>query len=44
VDKALADRIGRWVQQAAKSPDVLAAEPAAGGLPSSEPAGCADPA
>ena len=27
VDKALADRIGRWVQQAAKSPGVLAAEP-----------------
>jgi fermentation-respiration switch protein FrsA (DUF1100 family) len=44
VDKALADRIGRWVRQAAKSPDVLAAGPTAGDRPSSEPAGCADPA
>jgi len=44
VDKALTDRIGRWVQQAAKSPHVLAAEPAAGGRPSAEPAGCPDPA
>jgi hypothetical protein len=39
VDKALTDRIGRWVQQAARSPDVLPA----GDRPSSEPAGCADP-
>ena len=44
VDMELTDRIGRWVQQAAKSPDVLAAERAAGDRPSSEPAGCADPA
>jgi pimeloyl-ACP methyl ester carboxylesterase len=44
VDKALTDRIGRWVQQAATSPHVLAAEPAAGDRHSAEPAGCADPA
>ncbi len=44
LDMDLTDRIGRWVQQAAKSPDVLAAGPAAGDRPSSEPAGCADPA
>ena len=35
VDKALIDRIGRWVQQAAESPDVLAAEPSAGDRPPS---------
>jgi hypothetical protein len=44
VDKALTDRIGRWVQQAAESPHVLAAGPADGDRPSSEPAGCPDPA
>jgi pimeloyl-ACP methyl ester carboxylesterase len=44
VDVGLTDRIGRWVQQAAKSPGVLAADPAAVDRPSSEPAGCADPA
>jgi pimeloyl-ACP methyl ester carboxylesterase len=44
LDKALTDRIGRWVQQAAESPHVLAAEPAAGDRHSAEPAGCADPA
>jgi pimeloyl-ACP methyl ester carboxylesterase len=44
VDQDLTDRIGRWVQQAAKAPDALAAGPVDGGRPSSEPAGCADPA
>jgi fermentation-respiration switch protein FrsA (DUF1100 family) len=44
VDKALTDRIGRWVRQAAKSPDVLTSGPVAGDRPSSEPAGCPDPA
>src|SRR5262252_5755808 len=44
VDMDLTDRIGRWVQRAAKSPGILAAGPAPGDRPSSEPAGCADPA
>jgi pimeloyl-ACP methyl ester carboxylesterase len=35
VDMDLTDRIGRWVRQAAKSPGVLAADPAAGDRPSS---------
>src|SRR5262249_15844361 len=43
VDKRLPDRIGRRVQ-GTTSPHVLTAEPADGGRPSSEPAGCADPA
>jgi pimeloyl-ACP methyl ester carboxylesterase len=42
--KALVDRIGHWVQEAANPPEVLTAESAAGDQPSSEPAGCADPA
>jgi hypothetical protein len=44
VDKALVDRIGRWVQQAANPPEVLTADSAAGDQPSSEPAGYADSA
>jgi len=44
MNQALVDRIGHWIQQAANPPEVLTTEPAAGDQPSSEPAGCADPA
>jgi pimeloyl-ACP methyl ester carboxylesterase len=44
VDKALVDRISGWIRQAANPPEVLATDAAAGDQPSSEPAGCADPA
>ena len=39
VNQALVDRIGRWVQQAANPPEVLATESAASDQPSSETAG-----
>jgi pimeloyl-ACP methyl ester carboxylesterase len=44
MDKALIDRIGHWIHQAADPPDALTAEPATGDQSSTEPAGCADSA
>jgi pimeloyl-ACP methyl ester carboxylesterase len=44
MNKALVDRIGHWVQQAANPTEVVTTETAAGDQPTSEPAGCADSA